>query len=254
MDLSNKELEEFLNEKYNQYNKPSFIDSDPIQIPHRFSIPEDIEIAAFLTASIAWGNRKMIIRNAGQLMDMLDNSPFDFICNASKSDLKKFADFKHRTFNSIDLVFFIESLKNIFQNHNGLQSLVCSEFESVKDSLARLRKVFFSINFPDRTAKHISDVNKNSAAKRLNMFLMWMVRNDGRGVHFGLWDKIPAKELKLPLDVHTANVGRKLGLITRTQNDWQTVEEVTENLKKFDINDPVKYDFALFGLGVFEKF
>jgi uncharacterized protein (TIGR02757 family) len=248
------ELKDFLDLKYNQYNQPLFIESDPIQVPHRFSDPKDIEIAAFLTSAIAWGNRKIIIRNAERMMNFLDNSPYDFIINSKNSDIQNIVNFKHRTFNGEDFGFFLKSIQNIYLKHGGLKTIFNSGFIDIKTTLIRFREVFFSIGFPDRTAKHIPNVFKNSAAKRLNMFLMWMVRNDGRGVHFGLWDKIPASALKLPLDVHTANVGRKLGLLKRKQNDWLAVEEITESLAKFDKNDPVKYDFALFGLGVFEKF
>jgi len=254
MEISPSELHEFLDLKYNQYNQPAFIESDPIQIPHRFSNSTDIEIAAFLTSAIAWGNRKMIIRNADRIIGLLDNSPYDFICNANDSDFKQVVNFKHRTFNGEDLGFFLKSIQNIYIKYGGLQAIFNSENIDVKTALIRFREIFFSIDYPAHTAKHISNVYKNSAAKRLNMFLMWMVRKDGRGVHFGLWDKIPTSSLKLPLDVHTASVGRKLGLLTRKQNDWQAVEEITRNLAKFDKNDPVKYDFALFGLGVFEKF
>lgn len=248
------DLKEFLDEKYHLYNRPSFIETDPIQVPHQFSKPEDIEIAAFLSATIAWGNRKMIIKNAQKLMAIVEHSPHDFISNCTHFDLEKIKAFKHRTFNGEDLAFFFKSLQNIYKNHGGLRSVFEDEFVSVRNALVRFREIFFSVDFPERTGKHIPDVVKKSAAKRLNMFLMWMVRKDNRGVHFGLWDKIPAGELKLPLDVHTANVGRKLGLLKRKQNDWQAVEEITESLKKFDPEDPVKYDFALFGLGVFEKF
>ncbi len=254
MEIPINELQDFLNQKYTQYNQPLFIESDPIQIPHRFTNCGDIEIAAFLTSAIAWGNRKMIINNAERIINLLDNSPLDFIINANETDLLRVANFKHRTFNGEDLGFFLKSIQNIYLKHGGLYQIFSSDFVDIKTSLIRFREVFFSIEFPSHSAKHISNVFKNSAAKRLNMFLMWMVRKDGRGVHFGLWDKIPTSALKLPLDVHTATVGRKLGLLTRKQNDWQAVEEITENLSKFDENDPVKYDFALFGLGVFEKF
>ncbi len=247
-------IKEFLDEKYNLYNRPSFIETDPIHVPHQFSKPEDIEIAAFLSATIAWGNRKMIIKNAKKLISLLDNSPHDFIINSNDSDLGQIKDFKHRTFNGEDLAFFLKSLQNIYKNHGGLRSIFENNFVDAKTSLSRFREVFFSIEYPDRTQKHVPNVLKKSAAKRLNMFLMWMVRKDNRGVHFGLWNKIPQSELKLPLDVHTANVGRKLGLLERKQNDWQAVEEITDSLRGFDAEDPIKYDFALFGLGVFEKF
>ncbi|MFN8257331.1 MAG: TIGR02757 family protein [Bacteroidales bacterium] len=254
MDLVFNELEDFLNFKYQQYNQPSFIDSDPIQIPHRFSKKEDIEIAAFLTSSIAWGNRKIIIRNAGEMMKLMEWSPFDFIMNAKKKEMDKVLNFKHRTFNGEDFRFFLKSLRNIYQKYGGLQKVFENHNDNIKTTLAGFRKIFFDIEMHHHTEKHIANVDKNSAAKRLNMFLMWMVRNDGRGVHFGLWKNIESKYLKLPLDVHTANVGRKLGLLVRKQNDWLAVEEITENLSRFDPLDPVKYDFALFGLGVFEKF
>ncbi len=247
-------IKEFLNEKYNLYNRPSFIETDPIQVPHLFTKPEDIEIAAFLSATIAWGNRKMIIKNALRLMDAVEHAPYDFITNCTNFDLERIKTFKHRTFNGEDLAFFLKSLQNIYKNHGGLRSVFEDGFIDVKTSFTKFREVFFSIDFPGRTGKHVPNVLKKSAAKRLNMFLMWMVRNDNRGVHFGLWDKIPRSELKLPLDVHTANVGRKLGLLKRKQNDWQAVEEITNSLREFDPEDPVKYDFALFGLGVFEKF
>ncbi|MDF1546545.1 MAG: TIGR02757 family protein [Bacteroidales bacterium] len=254
MDLKRDELKIFLDEKYNLYNRPAFIESDPIQVPHQFSKPEDIEIAAFLTASIAWGNRKMIIKNAKTIISLLDNAPLDFVTNSKETDLENLGFFVHRTFNGSDLIFFLKSLQNIYKNHGGLRNIFESNFIDVKSSLANFREIFFSIEHPLHVKKHVPDVIKKSAAKRLNMFLMWMVRNDNRGVHFGLWNKIPTHELKLPLDVHTANVGRKLGLLHRKQNDWQAVEEITDELRKFDEKDPVKYDFALFGLGVFEKF
>ncbi len=247
-------IKTLLDEKFDLYNRPSFIESDPIQIPHRFTKAEDIEISAFLSATIAWGNRKMIVRNAKNLISIIDNKPYDFVMNSTSFDLDRIANFKHRTFNGEDLAFYLKSLQNIYKNHNGLRGIIENDFVDVKTSFAKLREIFFSIEHPERTGKHLPNVLKKSAAKRLNMFLMWMVRKDNRNVHFGLWDKIPTKALKLPLDVHTANVGRKLGLLTRKQNDWQAVEEITSSLSKFDPNDPVKYDFALFGLGIFEKF
>ncbi len=247
-------IKALLDEKYDLYNRPSFIESDPIQIPHQFSRAEDIEISGFLSATIAWGNRKMIVRNAKNLISIIENEPYDFVMNSSDFELDRIANFKHRTFNGVDLAFYLRSLKNIYTNHGGLRSIIEDDFVDVKTSFAKLREIFFSIEHPQRTTKHLPNVVKKSAAKRLNMFLMWMVRNDKRGVHFGLWDKIPTKALKLPLDVHTANVGRKLNLLQRKQNDWKAVEEITSSLSNFDPNDPVKYDFALFGLGIFEKF
>ncbi len=251
------ELKEFLDEKYDLYNRESFITTDPIQIPRVFTKKEDIEIAGFLSASIAWGQRPTIIRNAKWLMDRMDQQPLDFILNAKESDLDIFKEFKHRTFNGDDCVFFLKSLQNIYKNHGGLEDVFAKgigELSSIKEALAYFRKVFFEAEHLDRSEKHISNVLKKSAAKRLNMYLRWMVRNEDRDVDFGLWNKINAADLFLPLDVHTGNVGRKLGLLTRKQNDWQAVEEITTSLRKFDPKDPIKYDFALFGLGAFEKF
>ncbi|HAN78733.1 MAG TPA: TIGR02757 family protein, partial [Bacteroidales bacterium] len=242
--LTDTELYEFLEERHNKYNQPNFVETDPIQIPHRFSLKEDIEIAAFLTAAIAWGNRTMIIRNADRMVQLMGNSPFDFVMNVNDVKLERLQSFVHRTFNATDLVFFLKSLKNIYANHQGLEQVFTTGFaqsNQVFDAIAHFRKVFFEIEHPGRTQKHISNVEKKAAAKRINMFLMWLVRNDNRGVHFGLWQKIPSSALMLPLDVHTARVGRGIGLLTRTQNDRQAVEEITESLKKFDANDPVKY-------------
>jgi len=247
-------LKEFLDEKYNQYNTPQFIETDPIQIPHRFTRKEDIEISAFLTATIAWGNRKMIIRNADRIVRLLDNEPYDFVVNASENEIESLSNFVHRTFNVVDLQFFIKSLSNIYTKHDGLEAIFSKYPTDIPKTLVNFREIFFEIPFPERTSRHVSNVAKNSAAKRLNMFLMWMVRKDNRGVHFGIWKKIKPSVLFLPLDVHTGNVGRKLALLTRKQNDWKAVAEITGNLREFDVVDPVKYDFALFGLGVFEKF
>jgi uncharacterized protein (TIGR02757 family) len=252
--LPDKELKLFLEEKYIQYNTPSFIETDPIQVPHSFTLVEDIEIAAFLTSVIAWGKRSIIINNAKRMMQLMGNSPFDFVINATRKDLNALNSFKHRTFNGNDLIFFILSLRNIYQKHEGLRFVFEKDYKDVETSLIKFREVFFNIEYPFHAQKHIPNVLKNSAAKRLNLFLMWMVRNDRGGVHFGLWKKIKPADLKLPLDVHTANVSRKLGLLTRKQNDWLAVKEITLKLAIFDSNDPVKYDFALFGLGVFEKF
>lgn len=251
------DLKEFLDEKYDLYNRESFITTDPIQIPRAFSKKEDVEISAFLSASIAWGQRPTIIRNAKWLMERMDQQPFEFLIGALDSDLDVFRTFKHRTFNGDDCVFFLKSLQNIYKNHGGLEDIFALGFEqsqTVKGSLAYFRKVFFEVEHLDRSQKHISNVNKKSSAKRLNMFLRWMVREDDRGVDFGLWNKISPADLYLPLDVHTGNVGRKLGLLKRTQNDWSAVEEISNKLRELDPKDPIKYDYALFGLGAFEKF
>lgn len=250
------DLKSFLDEKVLKYNQFFFIETDPIQIPKNFSGKENIEIAAFLTATIAWGNRQSIIKNATKLMELLDNEPHDFILNYADSDFKILEKFVHRTFNGNDCVYFIRSLKNIYQNHGGLQSVFENGFQmknEVKSALTEFYNVFFEIG-GERSRKHVSNVEKGASAKRLNMFLRWMVRKDKTGVDFGLWNGIPKSELLLPLDIHTGNVARKLGLLQRKANDWKAVEEVTQNLRKFDPADPIKYDFALFGLGAFEKF
>ncbi|RKE00061.1 TIGR02757 family protein [Marinifilum flexuosum] len=251
------DLKDFLEEKYDLYNRESFIESDPIQIPKQFSRKEDIEIAGFLSASIAWGQRPTIIRNAKRLMEFMNQQPYEFLMNSTEANLDVFREFKHRTFNGDDCIFFIKSLKNIYQKHDGLESVFTKGFNKggdVKSAIAYFREVFFEPEHLDRTQKHISNVLKKSSAKRINMYLRWMVRDDERDVDFGLWKGIESKDLFLPLDVHTGNVGRKLGLLTRKQSDWLAVEEITKSLRTFDPNDPVKYDYALFGLGIFEKF
>lgn len=254
--MNKKVLKEFLDEKVVLYNNPNFIETDPIQIPHLFSKKEDIEIAGFLTAIISWGNRTMIIRNANKMMEMLDNAPHDFILNHTSKDLKVLENFVHRTFNHIDLTQFVKSLQNIYINHGGLENILNIDDNSntYQNSIHQFKKVFFEIQHQNRTLKHISDPLKNSAAKRINMFLRWMVRNDKTGVDFGLWPTHNPANLSCPLDVHSGNVARKLKLLLRKQNDWKAVAELDKNLRKLDKLDPVKYDFALFGLGVFEKF
>ncbi|WP_179353688.1 TIGR02757 family protein [Winogradskyella vidalii] len=256
MKLKTSELKDFLDEKVNLYNNPKFIESDPIQIPHQFSKKEDIEIAGFLAATIAWGNRKSIIKNANQMMALLDHSPFEFITQHKASDLEKLSPFVHRTFNGKDFMQFIESLQHIYKNHNGLEAVFLkhAEKDSLQQSIHHLKKVFFEIPHLERTQKHVSDPFKNSAAKRINMYLRWMIRNDNNGVDFGIWETLSPSQLSCPLDVHSGNVARKLGLLKRKQNDGKALAELDKALRKLDANDPVKYDFALFGLGVFEDF
>ena len=254
--MNRDELKEFLDAKSEQYNNPRFIESDPIQIPHQFSLKEDIEIIGFLTATIAWGKRQMIIRNANRMVEIMDNSPYDFVMNHSEEDLEKTTPFVHRTFNGTDLSFFVKSLKNIYQNHKGLEgifSLFSNDFNN-KQTIHNFKRVFFEKEHQNRTTKHVSDPMKGSASKRINMFLRWMVRDDNAGVDFGIWKNIPMSKLSCPLDVHSGNVARKIGILTRKQNDWKALEELDSNLRRLDANDPTKYDFALFGLGVFEKF
>ncbi len=254
--MTQSELKDFLDAKVVQYNNLKFIESDPIQIPHQFSLKEDIEISAFLTATIAWGNRKMIIRNAHKMIELLDNSPYDFILNHQPKQLKSLENFVHRTFNSTDFTYFIKALQHIYKNHNGLEAVFSAyaDTTSTQAAIHQLKKVFFELEHPQRTQKHISDPLKGSAAKRINMFLRWMVRKDNAGVDFGIWESLSPSSLSCPLDVHSGNVARKLGLLSRKQNDAKALAELDINLRKLDANDPVKYDFALFGLGVFEKF
>lgn len=250
-------IKSFLEEKYFLYNQPAFIETDPIQIPALFTTKENIEIAGFLAATIAWGQRPTIIRNALQLIKYMGGDPINFLINTPVESWGDLSHFKHRTFNGTDCLYFLRSLRNIYLHHGGLEKIFTEGFHkhnTIFSSLVYFRKIFLELDHEPRTEKHVSDVERGSAAKRLNMFLRWMVRSDDKGIDFGLWKQIPPSALMLPLDVHTATVSRKLGLLTRAQNDWRAVEEITLNLRKFDAHDPVKYDFSLFGLGVFEKF
>ena len=261
MSLSPSELKSFLDEKVEQYNCLSFIEKDPISIPHKFTQKEDIEISGFLIASIAWGKREMIVKNGEKLLEILEHKPYEFVLNYSaKEDFKYLVDFKHRTFNAEDLDFFIRALQNVYRNHKGLENAfaqgITSQSTSVKNAIIAFRKTFFEINEDEklRTFKHISNPEKGSASKRINMFLRWMVRKDNKGVDFGLWKQISPSILSCPLDVHSGNVARSLGMLQRKQNDWKALEELDFNLRKLDAKDPVKYDFALFGLGINENF
>lgn len=250
------DLKDFLDEKVEEFNRPEFIETDPIQVAKAFAEKENIEIAGFLTATIAWGNRAAIIKNVYRLMALFDNRPYDFILNASDTELHQLQTFVHRTFNGEDLVYFIRALRNIYRRHGGLQTVFETGYKSgrsIYGALDYFHRIFFEQD-GERTRKHVPNVQKGASAKRLNMYLRWLCRTDDAGVDFGMWNGIPQSALMLPLDLHTGNVGRKLGLLHRKSNDWKAVEEITDNLRKFDPCDPVKYDFALFGLGVFEKF
>lgn len=252
--LKFEELKEFLDEKVKKFEVPGFIENDPIQIPHGYTDPKDIEISAFLTATIAWGRREMIIKNANLMFSLMDNEPFDFVSNHSNSDLKSFEKFVHRTFNGGDLMYFILKLKKIYSNGTLEDYFIPQSNEiNLKESFGRFNEMFFdnqAINF--RTRKHLANPMKGSSAKRLSMFLRWMVRPNDAGVDFGIWKNVPLSKLSCPLDVHTGNVGRSLGMISRKPNDWKSVEELDGHLRALDVHDPVKYDFALFGLGVDE--
>ena len=254
--MTKAELKEFLDAKVLEYNHPKFLEDDPLQVPHRFVQKEDIEISSFLTATIAWGNRKSIINNATKLMGLMGNAPYDFVMNHTREDLEYLSPFVHRTFNGIDLAYFVSSLQNIYQNHGGLEA-VFTEHQtknSMQPAISQFKEVFFELPHQSRTQKHVSDPNRGSAAKRINMFLRWMVRDNATGVDFGLWEDIAPAKLSCPLDVHSGNVARKLKLLKRKQNDAKALQELDKNLRELDASDPVKYDFALFGLGVFEKF
>lgn len=254
--MNRKELKEFLDAKVLQYNRPDFIESDPIQIPHLFTDKEDIEISGFLTATIAWGNRKSIINNAKKMMTLMDYSPLDFVLNHQEQDLEGLLPFVHRTFNGTDFITFIKGLQHIYNNHQGLENVfsTVNEEQSLQIAIHHFKNLFFEIEHLPRTKKHVSDPLKNSAAKRINMYLRWMVRTDNTGVDFGIWNSITPAQLSCPLDVHSGNVARKLGLLTRKQNDSKALMELDKALRDLDSEDPVKYDFALFGLGVFEGF
>jgi uncharacterized protein (TIGR02757 family) len=265
---SKKDLRDFLEKKVLQYNQVSFIESDPISIPHRFRRRQDIEIAGLFASVFAWGNRTTIIQKSNELIQLMDDAPFDFIQNHQPTDLKRFSNFKHRTFNSTDLLYFIHFLHDHYQKANSLESafLPKETFEDkidrqltnneyVKEALAVFYLRFFSLEDPPgRTRKHIASPEKNSTCKRLNMYLRWMVRKDKTGVDFGLWKKISPADLICPVDLHVARVARGFGLISRKQTDWETAMELTRALRLMDKKDPVKYDFALFGLGVMENY
>ena len=252
--MSKEELIDFLNFKADQYENIDFLSTDPIQLPHRFNKKEDVEVVGLLVSTIAWGNRKSIIKSGENLLQIMENDPHHFVKNYKPEHLEN-SRFVHRTFNVQDLDFFLRGLKQIYQN-GGLESAFSQhpQISGVKGRIIQFREIMLSTPHESRSTKHISDPMRNSAAKRLNMFLRWMVRDAHKGVDFGIWKSISTSELCLPLDVHTSNNARKLGLLTRKQDDWQALEELMNSLRDFDPQDPVKYDFALFGLGAFEKF
>ena len=254
-------LKKFLDEKVALYNQLGFIANDPICIPHLFTKKQDIEIAGFFAAIFAWGNRTIIINKSKELMQLMDQHPYDFCLHHSAQDLKRLLRFKHRTFNATDLLYFVQFLQYHYQQHASLEDAFVSNRKSsgkgkvIEEALTYFHNYFFSLpDFPDRTKKHIATPEKKSNCKRLNMFLRWMVRKDNNGVDFGIWNKIKPADLICPVDVHVARVAKRLQLLERKQTDWQTATELTERLKAFDPKDPCKYDFALFGLGVMEKY
>jgi uncharacterized protein (TIGR02757 family) len=252
-----EELKEFLDEKAEQFNTPDFIELDPISIPHQFTKKQDIEIAGLIAAVLAWGQRITIIKKSNDFLNRMDNAPHDFILNYKLNDLKRFQGYKHRTFNETDALYFIEFLSHFYRKHDSLEEAFAMNDadDHVGNALVNFHHLFFSLeDFPARTKKHIPTPERKSACKRINMYLRWMVRQDKNGVDFGIWKKIKPAQLICPVDLHVERVARKLKLIKRKQMDWETALELTSNLKKLDPADPVKYDFALFGLGVMEKF
>lgn len=252
-------LKTFLDQKVEEFNNPAFIIHDPVSIPHLFTKKQDIEIAGFWAAVLAWGQRVTIINKCKELFALMDNAPHQFIMEHEESDLKRFLNFKHRTFNTTDTLYFISFFKWYYSLSESLEDAFVQglsvDAEDTEKGLINFHNLFFSLpDFPDRTKKHIATPARKSACKRINMFLRWMVRKDDCGVDFGIWHKLQPAQLVCPCDLHVDRVARKLGLITRKQTDWQTAVELTNRLKEFDPADPVKYDFALFGLGVEEKF
>lgn len=256
--MKKESLKEFLDKKTDQYNRPLFIKDDPVSIPHLFSKREDIEIAGLFAALFSWGNRTTIIRKSKELMERMDMSPYQFVTQHTENDLQKLASFKHRTFKPADLLYFIEFLSLHYSGNKSLENAFCAGIgkkdKNVEQGLNGFRKYFFIYDHEKRTEKHISSPELNSSCKRLNMFLRWMVRNDCKGVDFGIWKNISPSQLICPVDVHVTRVAKKTGLLSRNKADWEAAVELTENLKQLDPDDPVKYDFALFGLGVSEKF
>jgi uncharacterized protein (TIGR02757 family) len=252
-------LKEFLNRKVTEYNQPSFIKDDPVCIPHQFTQLQDIEIAGFFAAVFAWGNRTIIIKKSRELMEAMDNAPYQFVVQHEDKDLEKLLQFKHRTFNTTDLLYFIEFLRYHYAQHNSLEAAftkgLAATDDTIETGLAAFHHYFFSMeHVPARTRKHIATPERKSTCKRLNMFLRWMVRRDDNGVDFGIWKNISPAQLVCPIDVHVARVAKRFNLLPRKQIDWQAALELTACLRKLDAEDPVKYDFALFGLGVVEKF
>jgi len=253
--MTKKNIKAFLDKKVDQYNQPSFIKDDPVCIPHLFSKKQDIEIAGFFAAIFAWGNRTTIIRKSKELMQLMNMQPHAFCIHHSNTELKRLLTFKHRTFNPTDLLYFIEFFKYHYSKHKSLETAFTMHGQSTEEMLTGFHHYFFSLEeVPPRTRKHISSPEKNSTCKRLNMYLRWMVRQDGNGVDFGIWENISPSQLICPIDVHVGRVARQMGLLQRKQTDWAAAVELTNRLKEFDKNDPVKYDFALFALGAAEKF
>ncbi len=253
--LDEANLKAFLDEAVEKYNQPDFVENDPICIPHSFTKQQDIEIMGFWAAVLAWGNRTTIIKKCKELIQLMDGAPHDFVLHHQENDLKALLSFKHRTFNATDTLYFIHFFKDFYQKQTSLEEAFAEGFSSdelhIEKALINFHNRFFSLKeYPERTRKHVATPARKSACKRINMFLRWMVRDDEKGVDFGIWKKIKPSQLICPCDVHVERVARKLNLLERKQMDWKTALELTEHLRKLDPQDPVKYDFALFGLGV----
>ena len=254
--MNHLELKSFLDAKVHQYYNKDFMLSDPLQIPHLFELKEDIEIAGLLTATISWGQRPTIINNAKRMMSLMDHAPYDFVRHHNESDLDRFAGFVHRTFNSDDLVFFVRGLRCIYEEHDGLEQVFSKHHNDayLHQAIYSFRSCMFSVAHQRRSEKHLSNPLHNSAAKRLHMFLRWMIRPADQGIDFGLWKGLKPSQLSCPLDVHTGNIARKLGMIDRKSNDRKALDQLDAALRLLDPEDPVRYDYALFGLGIYEKF
>lgn len=253
--IAHENLSELLEDSFEHYNQPGFIESDPISAPHRFTLRQDREIIGFWAAILAWGQRKTIINKANELVELMDGAPYDFIRNHQEEDRRRFLDFKHRTFQATDTLYFLEFFQWYYSQYDSLEDAFARHLPpaapNIEAALVGFHELFFSLpHAPERTRKHIPTPLRGSTCKRLNMFLRWMVRKDDQGVDFGIWERISPRQLLIPLDVHVERVARRLGLLTREKADWRAVLELSETLRSFDANDPVKYDFALFGMGV----
>ena len=255
-DYNFEQMYELLESLHDKFNCEEFIEHDPISVPHRYTDNRDREIAGFMAATIAWGNRKAIVRSANRMMEYMDFAPYQFVTQAQQSDLERLSTYVHRTFNGQDFIDFVRALQNICHRYNSIGELFQSSYvatQSIAQTLSDVRREFFSVEHNEHCQKHFSSIDKGAACKRLNMYLRWFVRRDNRGVDFGSWTQIPMSALYLPLDVHSGNMGRSLGLLTRRQNDWKATAEITQTLRQFCAEDPVKYDFALFGAGINSK-
>ena len=252
-DFTAEQMYEMLEALHDKYNNTDFIEADPISVPHSFTDDRDKEIAGFLAATIAWGNRKAIVRSARRMMEYMDFAPYSFVVGAEQSDFETLRSYVHRTFNGGDFVDFVRALQSICRKYGTVGNLFESSYAEHRDMaavLSEVRREFFSVEHSQHSEKHFSSIDKGAACKRLNMYLRWFVRSDNRGVDFGLWRSIPTSALYLPLDVHSGNMGRALGLLSRKQNDWKATAEITQSLRRFSAEDPVKYDYALFGAGI----